>query len=108
MICKNSSGKIFGEVEITENQIIIQHYKKPMLIIDDIDIVNGVMKQDLKYLLTLYDDYELCIGEIAALYNYSYHQINPILNNLNPKTHKSYGRRNSSFGQTFSEERRKN
>ena len=105
MFCKNSSGKIFGEVEIAENKIIIQHYKKPVLIIDDVDIVNGVMHKDFNYLLTLYDEYELCIGEIAALYGYSYHQINPMINKLNPKTNKSYGRRNSSFGQIFSDER---
>ena len=105
VFCKNSSGKVFGEVEITENKIIVQHYKKPLLIIDDVDIVSGIIHQELKYLLTLYDEYELCIGEIAALYNRSYHQINPMINNLNPKTSKSYGRRNSSYGQTFSDER---
>jgi hypothetical protein len=106
MLCKNSSGKIFGEVEIAENKIIIQHYKKPILIIDDIKIVNKVIQQDFQCILTLYDQYELCIGEIASLYNLSYHQINPIINSLNPKTGRCYGRRNSSFGQTFSEERR--
>lgn len=106
MLCKNSSGKIFGEVEITENKIIIQHYKKPILIIDDIEIVNKVIQQDFQCILTLYDKYELCIGEIASLYKLSYHQINPIINSLNPKTGRCHGRRNSSFGQTFSEERR--
>ena len=105
MFCTNSSGKIFGEVEITEDQIIIQHYKKPILIIDDSNVVNGVTNKDFEYLLILYDEYELCIGEIAALYGCPYHQTNSMINKLNPKTHKSYGRRNSSFGQTFSEER---
>lgn len=106
MFCKNSSGKIFGEVNITENQIIVQHYKKPLLVIDDIEVINGVRNQDLQYILILYDDYALCIGEIAALYNRPYHQINPILNSLSPKTSSNYGRRSSSFGQTFSEERK--
>lgn len=106
MICKNSSGKIFGEVEITDNEIIIQHYKKPRLIIDDEEIVNGVAKQDPQYILELYDKYELCIGEIASLYHLSYHQINPIINSLSPKTSKSHGRRNASFGQVFSEDRK--
>jgi hypothetical protein len=106
MLCKNSSGKIFGEVELTDDKIIVRNYKKPILIIDDIEVVCGVIRQDLQYLLILYDEYELCIGEIASLYNLPYHQINPMINNLNPKTSRCYGRRNSSFGQTFSEERR--
>jgi len=105
VFCKNSSGKIFGEVEITGNKIIIQHYKKPLLVIDDMQIINGVIQKDLQYVLILYDEYQLCIGEIATLYDYSYHQMNSIINNLNPQTSKSYGRRNSSFGQTFSDER---
>lgn len=106
MFCKNSSGKIFGEVEVTEDKIIIQHYQKPQLIIDDIEIVNGVINHNEEYLLTLYDEYELCIGEIAALYKRPYHQINPKINKLHPTTSGNYGRRNSAFGQTFSEERR--
>ena len=105
MICKNSSGKIFGEVEVTKNEIIIQHYKKPKLIIDDENIIEAIEEQNLEYVLVLYDEYELCIGEIATLYRYKYHQMNDLINNLKPKTSKSYGRRNSSFGQTFSEER---
>ena len=105
VICKNSSGKIFGEVSITEDKIIIQHYKKPKLVIDDIDIIEAVEEQNLEYVLILYDEYELCIGEIAALYNCQYHQMNNLINNLKPTTTKSSGRRNSSFGQKFSEER---
>lgn len=105
MLCKNSSGKIIGEVDITKDKIIIQHYKKPILIIEDANIITQVVNQDTECLLTLYDDYQLCIGEIAALYNKPYHQINHIINNLNPKTSKSFGRRNSSFGQEFSDER---
>lgn len=105
MICKNSSGKIFGEVEITEDKIIIQHYKKPKLIIDDMNIVRAIQQQDLEYILILYDEYELCIGEIATLYGYKYHQMNNLINSLSPQTGKSTGRRNSSFGQVFTEER---
>ena len=105
MTCKNSSGKTFGEVEITKNEIIIQHYKKPKLIIDDKNIIAAIEEQNLECILVLYDEYELCIGEIAALYHYKYHQMNNLINNLRPKTSKSYGRRNSSFGQTFSDER---
>ena len=33
---KNSSGTIIGDIEITDDQIIINHYKKPLLIINDI------------------------------------------------------------------------
>lgn len=105
VICKNSSGKIFGEVEITADKIIIQHYKKPKMIIDDMNIVQAIKQHYLEYVLILYDEYELCVGEIAALYNYQYHQMNNLINSLNPKTGKSSGRRNSSFGQKFSEER---
>ena len=105
MTCKNSSGKIFGEVKVAENEIIVQHYKKPKLIIDDKNIIEAIEQQNLEYVLTLYDEYELCIGEIATLYRYKYHQMNNLINNLRPKTSKSCGRRNSSFGQTFSDER---
>lgn len=105
MICKNSSGKVFGEVEITENQIIVQHYKKPKLIIDDTTAIQEIKKQNINYVLVLYDEYELCTGEIAALYNYKYHQMNSLINSLRPKTGKNYGRRSSSFGQKFSDER---
>lgn len=105
MICKNSSGRTFGEVEIIENEIIIRHYNKPTLIIDDENIIKAIEQQNTEYALILYDEYELCIGEIAALYNYKYHQMNNLINNLQPKTSKCYGRRNSSFGQKFSDER---
>lgn len=105
MFCKNSTGKIFGEVEITKDKIIIKNYKKPELIIDDINIINDITNKKLECVLVLYDDYELCIGEIAALYDYKYHQMNNLINSMSPKTTKSYGRRNSSFGQKFSEER---
>lgn len=105
MFCKNSTGKIFGEVEITKDKVIIKNYKKPELIIDDINIVKDITNKKLEYILELYDNYELCIGEIAALYNYKYHQINNLIKSMSPKTTKSHGRRNSSFGQKFSEER---
>lgn len=105
MICKNSSGKIFGEVEITEDKIIVQHYKKPRLIIDDLNIVQAVKQQNTEYAIVLYDEYELCVGEIAALYNYQYHKMNNLINSFQPKTNSNCGRRNSSFGQKFSDER---
>lgn len=59
------------------------------------------------YIKYLYDEKELCIGEIAAIYGYCYSKTNKILKTLNPITSNSYGRRNSSYNQTFSEERKR-
>lgn len=105
MLCKNSSGKVFGEVEVWDDKIVVQNYKKPILIIEDSEVIEGIKKKDESYILVLYDSYELCIGEIATLYGKPYFRINRLLNKLGPKTSITHGRRNSSYGQKFSEER---
>lgn len=43
MICKNSTGKVFGEVFIEENRLIIKHNTKPEIIVDEPEIVHRVL-----------------------------------------------------------------
>ena len=104
---KGSNGKIIGTVEISEDSIIVEKYNKPKIEIKDVEIVNSVKKQNIDFAVVLYDKYELCIGEIAALYDMPYCRMNKINLSQNPKTGKSHGRRNSSYHVLFSEERRR-
>lgn len=105
MDIKNSSGKVIGNIEITNTQIIINNQSKPILIIDDITIINKVQAKDESIIDTLFNEYYLLIGEIAALYHVCYATMAKRLkaHGLNTKSHA--GRRNSSYGTTFSEER---
>lgn len=105
MKCANSSGKVFGEAFIDEKEIIINNQSKPLLTITDQDIVKRVKAKDTSVMLELFDDYCLCIGEIAALFSLSYHLTNKIIKQLPTTTSRTSGRRNPSFGTTFSEER---
>ena len=59
-------------------------------------------------IVQLYDDYYLTIGEIASLYNISYYSMWLKIQKLPIKTNKKEGRRNSSYGKHFSEERKNN
>ena len=104
---KGSNGKIIGTVEISDDFIIVEKYNKPKVEIKDIEIVDSVKKQDINFAVVLYDKYELCIGEIAALYNMPYCRMNKIILSQNPQTGKSCGRRNPSYHTVFSEERRR-
>ena len=103
---KNSSGTIIGDIEITDDQIIINHYKKPLLIINDIQIIKGIKNKDNELIVKLYDDFQLSIGEIATLYGVTYSTMNKRIKKLPITTTVSYGRRNSSYGREFSEERK--
>lgn len=105
MLCTSSSGKVFGEAFIEEQKIIVNHYSKPLLTITDSDILERVKSKDTSVMLNLYDEYYLCVGEIAALFDISYYVANKLINKLPITTSRNSGRRNSSFGTTFSEER---
>lgn len=104
---KGSNGKIIGMVEISEDSIIVEKYNKPKIEIKDVETVDSVKKKNIDFAVVLYDKYELCIGEIAALYNMPYCRMNKIILSQNPKTGKAYGRRNPSYHVVFSEERRR-
>ena len=104
---KNSSGKITGNIEISEDAIKITNGKKPFLEINDADLIAKIIEKDRSVIINLYDDYTLIISEIVALYGTNYSNMNKYIKTLNVKSKPLEGRRNPSYGQTFSEERRK-
>lgn len=103
--CKNSSGKIIGEVEIFEDKIVIKHYTKPELTITDKAVIQEVKNKTIKGIKILYDEYFLITAEIAALYNMPYSTMNrEKMPKAEVATGKNTGRRNSRYGATLSEE----
>lgn len=106
---KNSSGKITGKVTIEDNLITIDNKGKPILQIDDAEIIKDVLEKKMldKNLVKMYNDYTLTTGEIAGLYNRCYSNINKILkkNPLIQSDHK--GRRNRAYGHKVSLEQSK-
>lgn len=107
---KNSSGKIIGYVEIEEDKIIINNNTKPLLIIEDVELISAVKNKDRNdtVIKKLYDEYFLSVGEIAALYDVCYSNINKQARQITFSTKQKEGRRNSSYKKQFSEERRNN
>ena len=108
MEIKNSSGKVIGQIEMTDTQIKINNYKKPELVIEDKAIINMILNKDETAIETLFNDYYLLVGEIAALYNVCYATMAKHLRARGIDTNSRAGRRNSSYGTTFSEERIQN
>lgn len=104
----NSSGKITGNIEFFNDKLIINNKNKSQLIINDKDVLNIALTKELnnKIILKLYDDYTLTIGEIASIFDVLYYKVNKIIRNLDTKTNKKSGRRNSSFSKNFSTSRR--
>ena len=102
---KNSSGKFTGEIEFTENKIIVNNSKKPTLEITDRRILDVASNKnpDVESVLIMYDEYTMCVGEIACVFDVCYSNINKIILNSNPKTKKHNGRRNRSYGKPASE-----
>lgn len=107
MEVKDSTGKIIGKTEITEDKIIIENRTKPLLVIEDKNIIQKVLNKDESAFETLFNDYYLMIGEIASLYGIAYATARKHLIALDINTKSHAGRRNSSFGLTFSDERKK-
>ena len=106
----NSSGKVVGQIEKTNQSIVVNNNKKPLFLITDKRVVSlfeakEITDEDIIY---LWDEYILNIGEIAAIVGVEYSNINKRIKKLSPKTPNKFGRRNSSYGATFSEERKKN
>lgn len=103
---KNSSGKITGTTEILEDSIIINNIGKPILLIDDPQIIEEVLKERIseKTLEILYNEYTMSIGEIASLYNKCYSNINKLVR-ANPQIETNHkGRRNRAYGHPVSKE----
>lgn len=107
MVILNSSGKNIGSIEINSDKIIINNNTKPLLIIEDIDLINKIKAKDETAFDELFNHYFLLVGEIAALYNLTYVTANKRLKDRGIKTNSHAGRRNSSYGITFSEERKR-
>lgn len=103
---KNSSGKITGYTEINNDIIVINNQGKPILKLNDVQVLNDIQNDTLTedVILMLYDDYTLSIGEIASIYNRCYSNINKIIKHLNTKTSKHQGRRNRAYGHKVSTE----
>ena len=104
----DSTGKIIGKIEITENAIIIHHFSKPLLVIEDnLPLLELIKNKDESGFIELFEKYTLLIGEIAALYGMTYSTTRKHLIKMGIKTKSNAGRRNSSYGRTFSEERKR-
>lgn len=103
---KNSSGKITGTTEILEDSIIINNIGKPILLIDDSQIIEEVLQGKIseKTLEILYNEYTMSIGEIASLYDKCYSNINKLIR-VNPQIEVNHkGRRNRAYGHPVSKE----
>ena len=91
--CLNSAGKQFGQIIFCENQITIENNSKPVLILNDKKLLHNLYNKDEETIRFLYDNFCLCIGEIAAIYDLSYTVTNKKLKKLNPTSGKNDGRR---------------
>ena len=107
MDIKNSSGKVIGTIEKIENGFIIHNPPKPDLVIDKPEIVEKINNKDESAFLVLWEEYTLLIGEIAALYDMIYATTRKHLIRAGINTNSHAGRRNSSYGREFSEERKR-
>ena len=99
-VIKNSSGKIIGYTDITNDCIIVDNNAKPLLKITDDFLIQAIKNKncDSEILIKLYDIYYLNCGEIASLYGVCYSNINKKLKTLPIKTSHNSGRRNRSYG----------
>lgn len=107
MDIKNSSGKVIGTIEKIENGFIIHNPPKPDLVIDKSEIVEKINNKDESAFPILWEEYTLLIGEIAALYGMIYATARKRLIRAGINTNSHAGRRNSSYGREFSEERKR-
>ena len=103
----NSSGLKIGVAKIDGDLIIINNDNKPLLIIeDDLELIQKIKNKDESGFETLFNKYYLLIGEIAALYNMTYATTRKHMIKMGINTNSKAGRRNSSYGKTFSDERK--
>lgn len=104
---KNANGKIIGYIEEDSGGMSIHNGSKPILNIKNEEHIRRIQQKDLSFVVELYDDYTMTIAEIAALYREPYFRMSSIIKTLPVKTEQKSGRRNSSYGLAFSEERLK-
>ena len=103
----NSSGFKIGVAKIDGDLIIINNNNKPLLIIeDDLELIQKIKNKDESGFEILFNKYYLLIGEIAALYNMTYSTTRKHMIKMGIDTKSKAGRRNSSYGKTFSDERK--
>lgn len=106
----NSSGKVIGVSYVDNRKIVIDNFTKPFLVINDEKLAFRILSKEESAIEDLFDVHHLLIGEIASLYGTNYSNMNAKIKDLAVsgviKTKPKAGRRNSSFGKTFSTERR--
>lgn len=105
---KNSSGKIIGSIERIDDKIIIHSNTKDDLIIDDKFVLEKIRLNDFYVARILFDEYYLTISEISAIFGVNYSTGRKILYEVGFNSPIKAGRRNSSYGAKFSDERLKN
>ena len=106
-VIKNANYKIVGKIIFEESRLVVQNENKPLLTIEDMELIKRAQNKELDAYVELYDKYFLTIGEIAAIVGYSYQWVWKQIQNLEVKTGGLQGRRNPSFGVIFTEERRR-
>lgn len=105
---KTANGKQCGHIEIKENGFLVASDTKPTVEVYDDVIVKDICEKNGRCIRRLYDEYELTIGEIAALFEVSYQTMYKRMRQAGFDTSSKSGRRNSSYGIHFSEQRKKN
>lgn len=120
---KNANNKKIGNIEYKDQKLYIQTLEKPLLVIEDIKIINscyeifnsniGVketgnnsktkINHDIDLMITLYDKYYLTLGEIASVLNLSYHKSRTLLIKEPLTTKPMDNRRNRAYGKPVSE-----
>lgn len=107
-IAKSSTGARIGEVDIEDAKIVIKNDSKPYLEILDGQVIRRVKNRDKTVMGLLFEEYELNIGEIAALFNVPYYLARKELIDMGINTSSRQGRHNSSFSATFPQSRCEN
>ena len=74
--------------------------------ITDKDLLKAIYNNEDNAIIILYDEYTLTIAEIAAIFNMNYFNANKRIKGLDIKSSLKQGRRNSSYGAEFSEDRK--
>lgn len=108
MIIKSANGKQIGQFEISDRSIVISNNTKPVVVIEDGEIIRRVLSKDESIVPVLRSKYELGVGEIAALYGVSYQTMYKRMKEAGINTAERTGRRSSTYGMACSESRKLN
>lgn len=93
---------------ITQESIIINSYSKPKIEIMNPEDISKIIDKDDSIVPLLFNKYFLTIAEIAALFDVCYQTMYKKMKGMGINTSSKQGRRNSSFGKSFSDERKAN